>query len=48
MNDTKILAVRLPLELHKRLKLYSVEEGISIQEIIVDLVSMYLEPDHVK
>jgi predicted HicB family RNase H-like nuclease len=48
VNDTKILAVRLPTELHKQLKLASVELNISIQEIIVNLVSMYLEPDHVK
>jgi len=48
MDDTKILAVRLPLELHKKLKLASVELDISIQEIIVDLVNMYLEPDDVK
>ena len=36
------------MELHKRLKVASVELDISIQEIIVDLVSMYLEIEDVK
>jgi predicted DNA-binding protein len=48
MNETKILAVRLPVELHKCLKVASAEVGISIQEIIVKLVEGYLEFEDVK
>lgn len=44
-DEIIIFAVRLPRELHKRLKLHAVEHGIACQEIVKELIEEYLNID---
>ncbi len=42
-DATKLICVRIPVDLHKRLKVLCVENGVSLQQIIVELVGGYLD-----
>lgn len=41
--EMKIMAIRLPAELHKRLKVLATQEGISLQEYITKKVLMAIK-----
>lgn len=47
-DDIIIFSVRLPRELHKRMKLHAVEHGVTCQEIVKELIEGYLSIDEDK
>lgn len=42
-NDITKLAVRVPADLHRRIKILSVETGISLQDLVRQALEDYLQ-----
>ena len=43
LGETKPTSVRLPVELHKRARLYSVEHGVTLNALVAEGLVMRLE-----
>lgn len=40
--DQKNLQVRIPVELHRRLKMQAIREGVTVKDLLTRIISKYL------
>jgi len=43
MNEMKTTLVRIPVDLHKKLKVHVATEGVTISSILTKLITKYME-----